>query len=118
MIQLDWKGDFKAFAGLWRYYRDKFHDVEPRIPFTPQELEHAEWCFQDYPQEFEFLRPIFAAITSGKGNEGVGLLCPSGPIIDCIIIIRSGPNEYWIIEFEFNNTSNLPDGTILTCSGT
>jgi hypothetical protein len=117
-MQLDGKVDFKAFAGLWIYYRDKYDDIDPRIPFTPEELEHAELCYRNYPQEFEFMRPLFAAITSGKGNEGVGMLCPCGPIIDAIIIIRNGPNEYWTMEFEFNNTAGHPDATILVCSGT
>ena len=90
------------FVGLWRYYRmTNFPKSEAVKSFTQEEKDQANDVLKltDFVSTYKRFEPIFNNITSGKGNEGVGLFAKTREGTEGTIIIRSGDDQYNIFEF-------------------
>ena len=69
--------------------------------FTQEEKDQANDVLKltDFVSTYKRFEPIFNNITSGKGNEGVGLFAKTREGTEGTIIIRSGDDQYNIFEF-------------------
>lgn len=133
-IALNWDADPEILKALWRYYRrSERSETETeaetettivKLPFTAREKTDAVECHDKYPHQYDFMLPIFKAIASGSGNEGVGMFRLENGLIKVDAIIRYAPDKYHIMEFEFPASVDpylaellAGAGKVLLCSG-
>jgi hypothetical protein len=102
---LPWEQGANVFVGLWRYFR-RFDDNNRQHPLEyTEQMNHDAIRFHDqYPQEYNFMLPIFTAITFGKGNEGVGFYTHSNGSFVITAIIRYAYDRYHIMEINADSS--------------
>ena len=106
------------FTGCWRYYRmSSFPDSEGVKSFTEEQKRHAMSLKDVWNDKANMLKPLFECITSGKGNEGIGIFGKSEKKKLGCIIIREGPDKYAILTMNVNNLPKDLDKVLLVTSG-
>lgn len=125
---IPWDQGANVFVGLWRYFR-RVDDINRQHPLEyTEQMDHDAIRFHDqYPQEYNFMLPIFTAITNGKGNEGVGFYVHTDGSFVITAIIRYAPDRYHIMEIKADSSidqdlASLIDsnhyGAVIAFSGT